>query len=391
MRQLDYISQFSTNIQFIKGESNVVADTLSRFNVDAISFTKGIDLSDMARLQTDDPDLDACKQSSSLSLKSVPIPHSDSTIICDTSTGTHRPFVPIVYRKRVFDCLHSLSHPGIRATVKLIAERFVWPKMNANIKKWTRTCVQCQRSKIHRHTITTPSAFSLPDHRFQHVHVDLVGPLPPSNGFTYIFTAVDRFTRWPIACPIKDISAENIAAVFLDRWIANFGVPSTVTSDRGSQFQSHLFNEFTRILGIHHITTTAYHPAANGLVERFHRQLKSSLMVQPDVSRWSESLPLILLSIRSTIKEDLQCTPAQLVYGTNLTLPGQLVTHNGKPVCTDPTSFCERLMSHMNNIKPVAPRPVVLKEQVSKHLNTCKFVFVRVDSVRRPLQHPYEG
>ncbi|CAH8674423.1 unnamed protein product [Schistosoma haematobium] len=391
MRQLDYISQFSTNIQFIKGESNVVADTLSRFNVDTISFTKGIDLLDMARLQTDDPDLDACKQSSSLSLKSVPIPHSDSTIICDTSTGTHRPFVPIVYRKRVFDCLHSLSHPGIRATVKLIAERFVWPKMNANIKKWTRTCVQCQRSKIHRHTITTPSAFSLPDHRFQHVHVDLVGPLPPSNGFTYIFTAVDRFTRWPIACPIKDISAENVAAVFLDRWIANFGVPSTVTSDRGSQFQSHLFNEFTRILGIHHITTTAYHPAANGLVERFHRQLKSALMVQPDVSRWSESLPFILLSIRSTIKEDLQCTPAQLVYGANLTLPGQLVTHNGKPVCTDPTSFCERLMSHMNNIKPVAPRPVVLKEQVSKHLNTCKFVFVRVDSVRRPLQHPYEG
>ncbi|CAH8503462.1 unnamed protein product [Schistosoma haematobium] len=109
-------------------------------------------------------------------------------------------------------------------------------------------------------------------------------------------------------------------------------------------------------------------------------------MVQPDVSRWSESLPLILLSIRSTIKEDLQCTPAQLVYGTNLTLPGQLGTHNGKPVCTDPTSFCERPMSHMSNIKPV-----VLKEQVIKHLDTCKFVFVRVDSVRCPLQHPYEG
>ncbi|CAH8676919.1 unnamed protein product [Schistosoma rodhaini] len=279
-RQLDYISQFSTNIQFIKGESNVVADTLSRFDIDAICSTKGIDLLDIARLQ--------------------------------------------------------------RA-------------------------------------------------RFQHVHVDLVGPLPPSNGFTYIFTAVDRFTRWPIACPIKDISAENIAAVFLDRWISNFGVPSTVTSDRGSQFQSHLFNEFTRILGIHHITTTAYHPAANGLVERFHRQLKSSLMVQPDVTRWSEFLPLILLSIRSTIKEDLQCTPAQLVYGTNLTLPGQLVTHKGTSVCTDPSSFCERLMSHMNSIKPVAPRPVFLKEQISKHLNTCKFVFVRVDSVRRPLQHPYEG
>ncbi|CAI2723349.1 unnamed protein product [Schistosoma spindalis] len=274
-RQLDYISQFSTNIQFIKGESNVVADTLSRFNVDAISFTKEIDLSEMARLQIDDPDLVACKQNSSLSLKSVPIPHSDSTIICDTSTGIHRPFVPIAYRKRVFDCLHSLTHPGIRATVKLISERFVWPKMNANIKQWTRNCLQCQRSKIHRHTITTPSTFSLPDHRFQHVHIDLVGPLAPSNGFTHIFTAVDRFTRWPIACPIKDISAKNVAAVFLDRWIANFGVPSTITSDRGSQFQSHLFNEFTRILGIHHITTTAYHPAANGLVERFHRQLKT--------------------------------------------------------------------------------------------------------------------
>ena len=135
IRRLDYISQFSTNIQFIKGESNVVADTLSHFNVDAIFSTKGIDLLDIARLQVDDSDLAACKQNSSLVLKSIPIPHSDSTIICDTSTGIHRPFVPIAYRKKVFDCLHSLSHPGVRATVRLIGERFVWPKMNSNIKE----------------------------------------------------------------------------------------------------------------------------------------------------------------------------------------------------------------------------------------------------------------
>ncbi|TNN10123.1 Pro-Pol polyprotein, partial [Schistosoma japonicum] len=250
----------------------------------------------------------------------IPIPSSDSTIVCDVSTGVSGPFVPAPSRKAVFQHLHSISHPGIRATAKLISERF---------------CLQCQRSKVQLHTITSPAKFLVPHRRVQHVHIDIVGPLPASKSFTHILTAIDSFTRWTIACPINDISAENIASVFLDRWISNFGVHTTLA----------LFREFTRLLGIHHISTTAYHPAANGLVERFHRQLKTSLMSQPDMTLWSYALPMVLLGIRNTIKEDIGYTSSQLVYGTTLTLPRQLVNppeenpSNGKPE----TIFIDRL------------------------------------------------
>nr|VZI35210.1 unnamed protein product [Spirometra erinaceieuropaei] len=150
------------------------------------------------------------------------------------------------------------------------------------------------RAKTHRHTITPPGTFATPDARFSHVHIDLVGPLPPSNGSTYMLTCIHRFTRWPVAAPIPAISAETVAKAFLTHWVSNFGVSATVTTDRGSQFESTLFRELTSLLGTNRIRTTETNPQANGLVERFNRQLKTSLVAQPDPSRWSDHLPLVL-------------------------------------------------------------------------------------------------
>ena len=86
------------------------------------------------------------------SVKAIPIPTSNSTIVCDVSTGVPRPYVPEKFRQAVFESLHSLSHPSIRATQWLITARFVWPHINSDIRKWTKSCLQCQKSKILRHT-----------------------------------------------------------------------------------------------------------------------------------------------------------------------------------------------------------------------------------------------
>ena len=85
------------------------------------------------------------------------------------------------------------------------------------------------------------------------------------------------FTQWPEATPIADCSADTVARAFVHTWISRFGVPSIVTTDHGRQFESQLWKNFTQLLGARHTHTMAYHPMANRLVERFHRQLKSAL------------------------------------------------------------------------------------------------------------------
>ena len=171
--------------------------------------------------------------------------------------------------------LYTPSHPGVKATTQLITDRYVWPHMNTDIKAWTRCYIPCQRVKIHRHTLTPLSTLPVPDARFQRIHLDIVGPLPPPRGFSYLLTCIDRFSRWPEAFPMIDITAEFVARTFISGWVARFGVPSTVTTDRGRQFESQLWRLVTQLLGCKHLHTTGYHPIATGTVERFPLPLKA--------------------------------------------------------------------------------------------------------------------
>ena len=99
----------------------------------------------------------------------MPIPASSATIICDVSTGVPRPYVPSKFKHTIFDSLHCIAHPGIRATQKLITSQYVWPSINKDVRQWAQSCLQCQKTKIHRHTITPLGTFSMPDARFDHV------------------------------------------------------------------------------------------------------------------------------------------------------------------------------------------------------------------------------
>ena len=120
--------------------------------------------------------------------------------------------------------------------------------------------------------------------------MNLVEPLPPSHGYMYLLTCIDRSTRWPEVIPLTGISTVECASAMFHGWISCFEVPAVVTSDRGTQFTSSLWSNICYLLGIKHISTTAFHPQSNGMVERFHRQLRNSLPARLASSDWFEHL-----------------------------------------------------------------------------------------------------
>ncbi len=159
-----------------------------------------------------------------------------------------------------------------------------------------------------------------------------------------------------------------------------------MTSDRGRQFCSSVWDALTRRLGVKMRFTTAYHPQSNGLVERFHRRLKEALRARLAGADWPQHLPWVLLGLRAAPREDSGISAAELVYGCPLSLPGQFLSAAEPP----PSSFVDQLRSflpcvadHTGCSPPPTPPPLALR--------TASFVYVRSPPLSPGLSPAYRG
>lgn len=391
-RQLLFISEFTTTIRYIEGEKNAGADFLSR--IQTIDCPTVLDFADLAQTQVNDTELTQLlkEPNDNLCLKKYFIPNCETAVYCESSTNSCRPYLTPNYRKMAFDSIHNVSHPGIRATRKLVAQRFFWPGLNKDVTRWAKCCISCQKCKVNRHTISDLQQYS-ECKRFEHVNIDIVGPLKLSfDGNRYLITMIDRCTRWPEAIPVKEITAEVVAKVFYDTWISRFGCPEKLTSDQGRQFESALFKQLLKLMGIKKLRTTPYHPQSNGIVERWHRLLKSALTARLENNHyWCNELPTVLLGLRAVGRSDNGTSPAEYVYGQTLRLPGDFYNISEMQQCDNHT-LLENIKNTISKLKPV---PRISRDSralfVHKDLKSCEYVFIRNDAIRPPLTPTYDG
>ena len=240
-----------------------------------------------------------------------------------------------------------------------------------------------------RHVRSPPGALSVPSSRFETVHVDIVGTLLPSRGQRFILTCIDRFSRWVEAIPMEDSTAETTLRSFLAGWVARFGAPVNIITDRGVQFESALWREALKTLGTKRCRTTSYHPQSNGLIERVHRRLKEGFKTQPETHSWADALPMILLYLHVTPATDTNTSPAEYIYGEELRLPGEYVSADPRP------SMEHSLLAVLDHTKKLKAPDTRKQPQetirMPRELWTAEEVLVRVDAVKTGLDKPYQG
>lgn len=208
-------------------------------------------------------------------------------------------------------------HQGRDRTLINLKSRFWWPGMNADVSEYVKSCHVCseRKKKLEKHGLL--QNFEFTEQPFDRVGIDWIGPLPESkNGNQYVLVIVDHFSHYPLAVPTKRNDAATLVKCLQEKLEAEWGPPKTILSDMGSDLRSELAKECYRVFGSVKLSTTAYHPQTNGLVERFNGTFKRTMakLIAEDPLDWEEVMMDALSIYRKTPHSVLGLSPHEILY-----------------------------------------------------------------------------
>ncbi|XP_065658608.1 uncharacterized protein LOC136083127 [Hydra vulgaris] len=153
------------------------------------------------------------------------------------------------------------------------------------------------------------------------VGIDLT-QLPEVNCYKYLIVLIDYFSKWVEAEPLFDKIAKSVA-LFLYKKISRHGCFEIQINDQGHEFVNELSNELHRKTGTHQRMTSAYHPQANGLVERQNQSIKRTLVkvLEDAAIEWPFIIDGVLFSMRIRKHKSTGFSPFALLYQREPALP----------------------------------------------------------------------
>src|SRR6266511_4328821 len=243
-----------------------------------------------------------------------------------------RRVVPQSETKWIMSMFHddpTKAHQSFDAMYNQISKRYIWQNMRNDIKEYAKTCFQCQQRgsmKQNNQKRTIP----LTD-IFERWEVDIVGPLPITReGNRYIVVAIDYFSRWSEARPLKAANADTVATFLYEEIICRFEAPRILQSDRETYFINEVIQRLTKRFKIKHSLSSPYHPQSNGLVERFNKMLYEGIAkLAEEVDQWNKFIQPVLFAYKTKELKISKQLPYMLVYKWKPTLVMDYGKHGG--------------------------------------------------------------
>lgn len=238
--------------------------------------------------------------------------------LSDSDKRCPRLCIPAPLRQWVIGQAHDQAHMGVARTHWAVANTMWWPGMTKDIRDFVTSCTSCAQRKSRQgkpYGKLQPVPVTRPG---QIWGIDFMGPLDSSaSGARYILVAIDRFTKFAVAVPMRTMESEETVQALTDKVFCTWGVPESLSCDQGGTFKGRVFREACKRLGVRIAWASAFHPEANGQAERLVRVLTDSLAIlcAGNFGEWEKHLQRAVFFNNTTASASTGETPYMLQMG----------------------------------------------------------------------------
>ena len=215
--------------------------------------------------------------------------------------------VPKHLRTELIYRLHNSiqkDHQGISNTLEELRKGFYFPGYQESIRDYISNCTTCQQAKDAKQRPPLQPVSALQFYPEDMMQVHIVGKLPEWKGYKYILSAMDVFSKYLFAIPIKHTDASFVARHLTDLFLQHSYIPRSILCDKGSVLTSNLIQELAQMLEIKYENASVKHAQTIGLLERAHGPLKKYLRIYENLNsrqRPQLATPAVTLTILDTI------------------------------------------------------------------------------------------